>query len=146
MTPIEHFQTPTNLALETATHNSMKTEDAYNLISYEELVNAIENDSKANAFKLSAEFLMSAVTNWPTLNLQEPKDLIEELSHEINENLTFDNLNNYLNGLKPHKDAWKIEAVAALLEMFDFDRKGFHDKSITLEMIIEKLTQHYRQR
>ena len=131
---------------QTINSTKMMPEDAYNLISYNELVNAIENDSTANAFKLLAEFLMSAVTNWPTLNLQEPKDLIEELSHEINENLTFDNLNNYLKGLKPHKDAWKIEAVAALLEMFDFDRKGFHDKSITLVMIIEKLTQHCRQR
>lgn len=131
---------------QTINSTKMMPEDAYNLISYNELVNAIENDSTANAFKLLAEFLMSAVTNWPTLNLQEPKDLIEELSHEINENLTFDNLNNYLKGLKPHKDAWKIEAVTALLEMFDFDRKGFHDKSITLEMILENLTQHYRQR
>jgi hypothetical protein len=124
----------------------MTTEDTYNFISYGELFNAIENDSTENKFKTSAEFLMSAVTDWPTLNLQEPKDLIAELKHEIKEKLTFDNIESYLKNLNPNNDAWKMEAVTALLEMFDFDRKGINDKSIALEIIVDKLTQHYRQK
>lgn len=61
----------------------MTTIDKYNFISYDELFNAIENDTTDNNFKTSAELLMSAVTDWPTLNLQEPKNLIAELKNEI---------------------------------------------------------------
>lgn len=38
---------------------------------------------------------------------------------------------------------WKVEAVHALLEMFDFERKNKFDKNIELESIIEKITRHY---
>lgn len=115
-------------------------------MSYDELLNAIENDLTENTFKTSAEFLKSAVTDWPKLNLQEPKDLIAELKNEISGKLTFDNLESYLKNLNPNNDAWKMETVSALLEMFDFDRKDINDKSITLELLVDKLTQHYRQK
>ncbi len=124
----------------------MTTETTYNFISFDELFNAIENDSTENNFKTSAAFLISAVTDWPKLNLQEPKDLIAELKLEIKEKLNFDNLKSYLEQLNPNNDAWKMEAVTALLEMFDFDRKGINDKSISLETIVDKLTQHYRHK
>ena len=124
----------------------MTTETTYNFISFDELFNAIENDSTENNFKTSAAFLISAVTDWPKLNLQEPKDLIAELNLEIKEKLNFDNLKSYVEQLNPNNDAWKMEAVTALLEMFDFDRKGINDKSISLETIVDKLTQHYRHK
>ena len=124
----------------------MTTIDKYNFISYDELFNAIENDTTENNFKTSAEFLMSAVTDWPTLNLQEPQNLIAELKNEIKKKLNFDNIESYLKNLRATNDAWKIEAVSALLEMFDFDRKCNNDKSIDLEIIVEKLTQHYRKK
>ena len=124
----------------------MTTETTYNFISFDELFNAIENDSTENNFKTSAAFLISAVTDWPKLNLQEPKDLIAELNLEIKEKLNFDNLKSYLEQLNPNNDAWKMEAVTALLEMFDFDRKGINDKSVSLETIVDKLTHHYRHK
>ena len=124
----------------------MTTETTYNFISFDELFNAIENDSTENNFKTSAAFLISAVTDWPKLNLQEPKDLIAELKLEIKEKLNFDNLKSYVEQLNPNNDAWKMEAVTALLEMFDFDRKGINDKSISLETIVDKLTHHYRHK
>ena len=124
----------------------MTTETTYNFISFDELFNAIENDSTENNFKTSAAFLISAVTDWPKLNLQEPKDLIAELNLEIKEKLNFDNLKSYVEQLNPNNDAWKMEAVTALLEMFDIDRKGINDKSISLETIVDKLTQHYRHK
>lgn len=124
----------------------MTTETTYNFISFDELFNAIENDSTENNFKTSAAFLISAVTDWPKLNLQEPKDLIAELNLEIKEKLNFDNLKSYLEQLNPNNDAWKMEPVTALLEMFDFDRKGINDKSVSLETIVDKLTHHYRHK
>jgi hypothetical protein len=124
----------------------MTTIEKYNFISYDELFNAIENDTTENNFKTSAEFLMSAVTDWPTLNLQEPKNLIAELKNEIKKKLNFDNIESYLKNLRATNDGWKTEAVSALLEMFDFDRKCNNDKSIELEKIVENLTQHYRKK
>ena len=116
-----------------------------NFLSYDELQNAIEKDVTDNNFKTAADFLLSAVTDYPTFNLKEPTDLVAALRQLINNKLTFDNLANYLKSLSPNKDAWIIEAVTSLLEMFDFERKNTFDKSIELDTIIRKLTQHYRQ-
>jgi hypothetical protein len=114
-------------------------------LSYDELQNAIENDGTENNFKTAADFLLSAVTDYPTFNLKEPTDLVAALRQAINEKLTFDNLDYYLKTLSPDKDAWTIEAINSLIEMFDFERKNIFDKAIELDKIIQQLTQHYRQ-
>jgi hypothetical protein len=114
-------------------------------LSFDELQNAIENDVTDNNFKTAADFLLSAVTDYPTFNLKEPTDLVAALRQSINNKLTFDNLDNYLKTLSSNKDAWIIEAVTSLLKMFDFERKNTFDKSIELDTIIRQLTKHYRQ-
>ncbi|RYZ25780.1 MAG: hypothetical protein EOO10_17380 [Chitinophagaceae bacterium] len=114
-------------------------------ISFDELQNAIDNDGTANNFKTAADFLLSAVTDYPTFKLKEPTDLVAILRQALNDKLTFDNLNNYLKSLSPDKDAWKMEAINSLLEMFDFERKNIFNEAIELETIIQQLTQHYRQ-
>jgi hypothetical protein len=80
------------------------------------------------------------------MELAEPRDLLNELRNELNRPLTFDNLDFYSQGLivSVSGNAWKTESVISLLEMFDFDRQGNFDKTVTLETIIEKLTDHYR--
>lgn len=114
-------------------------------LGYDELQIAIEKDVTDNNFKTAAGYLLNAVTDYPTSNLKEPKDLIVTLRQSINGKLTFDNLDNYLKTLRPDKDAWEMEAINSLLEMFDFERKNNFDKTIELDAIIQKLTQHYRQ-
>lgn len=120
--------------------------NSLDFLTYNELFEAIENDASDNHFKTAANFLESAVTDWPTFNLKEPRDLIKELKGEIKDKLTYDNLDKYLKNLKPNNDAWKIEAVNTLLEMFDFNRQNSFDKTIELEKIIENLTLHYRKK
>jgi hypothetical protein len=124
----------------------MSTIDKYDLLTHEELFDAIENDFTSSNFKASAKFLMSALTDWPTSNLQEPKDLILELRSKIKGKLNFDNLEGYLKILNPEKDAWKMEALTALLQMFDLERNNSIDKTMELEMLIARLTQHYKQK
>jgi hypothetical protein len=114
-------------------------------LSYNELQNAIESDATDNNFKTAANFLLNAVTDYPTFNLKEPTDLVAALRQSINNKLTFDNLDKYLKSLRPDKDAWTMEAINSLLEMFDFERKNIFDKTIELDTIIRKLTQHYSQ-
>jgi predicted house-cleaning noncanonical NTP pyrophosphatase (MazG superfamily) len=85
---------------------------------------------------------MSAVNDWPTST--EPKYLVEELKNEIKCKLTFDNLKDFLKDLKPDKDAWKMEALSSLLEMFDFERKKVFDRTIELDTVIDRLSRHYK--
>ena len=121
----------------------MTTDDSLEIISYVNLCEAIENDLTYNNFKTAAEFLMNALEEWPTLDLREPLELLKELRREVKGKLTYGNLENF----SMHQDIglgqWKVEAVHALLEMFDFERKNKFDKNIELESIIEKITRHY---
>jgi hypothetical protein len=114
-------------------------------LSYDELQYAIENDWTDNNFKTVADFLLSAINDYPTFNLKEPNYLLTALRQAINDKLTYDNLDKYLKSLSPDKDAWTMEAINSLLEMFDFERKKNFDKAIELDTIIRQLTQHYRQ-
>lgn len=115
------------------------------VISYNELQKAIENDRTDSNYKIAANFLLNAVNDYPKFALKEPIDLLAALRYAVNNKLTFENLYNYLECLNADKDAWIMEAISSLLEMFDFERKNTFDKTVELETIIQKLTVHYRQ-
>ncbi len=66
----------------------MKATHTLEILTYDELSNVVTNEIAVSNFKTAAEFLMSALNDWPTRNLQEPKDLILELKKP----LTFNNL------------------------------------------------------
>ena len=70
------------------------------IITFDELTDEIELETTDNEFIICAEFLRSAINDWPTFNLQKPKDLLDELKNEINKLLTFDNLNTYSKDLR----------------------------------------------
>lgn len=105
-------------------------------ITYSELVAILQNDSTDNNFKAAADNLLEAFTDWPTQNIEEPIDMLLELKFQINDKLTFENLSKFSKTLKPDKDAWKMESLASLLELFDFERDNNVDKEIELEGII----------
>lgn len=116
------------------------------IITLDELTDKIALENTDSKFRVCAEFLLSALNDWPTIGLEEPKDLLAELTNEVSRPLTYENLYSYSNGLKitVSGNAWKKEALTSLLEMFDFDRQGNFAKTVTLETVIEKLTDHYR--
>jgi hypothetical protein len=116
------------------------------IITLDELTDKIELETTDSKFRVCAESLLCALNDWPTMGLKEPKDLLDELTNEVGRPLTYENLNSYSNGLKitVSGNAWKMESVTSLLEMFDFERQGNFDKTVTLETVIEKLTDHYR--
>jgi hypothetical protein len=116
------------------------------LLTYEELLEAIENESVNNYFNKAARCLMETISDWPGPNVQGPLDLISELRKEINQELTFDNIEAYLKQLRPESDSWKMEALTGLLQIFGIDENQLIDKTIELEAIIARLTQHYRQK
>ncbi len=115
------------------------------IITFEELTNKIDSLTAEDIFKTCGEFLVHAINDWPTTNTTEPKDLLFELKSEIKGQLTYENLSNYSKELKIDisGNAWKIESVTSLLEMFNFDKEITVDKEITLDKIIERLTIHF---
>lgn len=119
--------------------------EAREYLTHTELVEATGNDKSESNYKIAADFLLNAVTDWPAYNLKEPVDLVKALRNEIKSKLTFDNLNDYLKRLNPSQEGWRMEAVSSLLEMFDFERKNIPDKEVELEMIIKNVTDHYRK-
>jgi hypothetical protein len=123
--------------------NKNDNAEANEFISYDELQNVVDNNITDN-YKTCAEFLLSAVTDYPKFNLLEPKELIYELRKEIKGNLTFDNLDNFLKSLNSNVSGWKMETISSLLEMFDFERKCDFNRNIEMETIIKKLTEHFR--
>ncbi|MBL7936675.1 MAG: hypothetical protein JNM51_12790 [Bacteroidia bacterium] len=116
----------------------------YDIITFDELISFIENDKTDNNFRTAADNLLEALTDWPTEELNEPKDIILELKKHIKDNLTFDNIEKYSKTLTVTNDAWKIEALHSIIEMFDFNRNNNFDKEIQFEQIIDKITTYYR--
>jgi len=116
--------------------------DSYQIISYEQLITAVENDMQESDIKVAASFLIDALNDWPTFNLFEPKELIIELRNDVRGKLNLENLKLHLNELDFGKEnnSHKAESLAALIELFDLDNK------MELEALIHKITLHYLQK
>ncbi len=88
---------------------------------------------------LSSSEVRKAITDWPTENLSEPCELISELKVQINAKLTFENIDKFMKTLHLEKDAWKMESLKSVLEIFDFERDGNVDKEVELEVLLERI-------
>ena len=116
------------------------------IITFDELTDKIESLTVDNNHKTCGEFLLTAINDWPTTNLKEPKDFLWELKMEIKKPLTFDNLKTYSDGLALDisENTWKKESISSTLEMFDFERNNIFDKEVMLDKIIERLTSNLK--
>lgn len=123
----------------------MTSDNSYKIISADDIFDAIENDPTDNNFKTAAEFVNSAINDWPT-GVEDTKILLDELKKGVSGKLTYINIEIYLKRLHPSQDAWKMEAISSLLQLFDFERKNVFDKNIELESIIDKIARHYLKR
>jgi len=110
------------------------------LISYSELSDAIENDNSDNKIKARAEFLFTSISDYPTFNLKEPIDFLNELKNEIGSPLTYELIDNYEKKLTFDNgdNTWKKEALSSVLEMF------YWDKTKTLDELIREISIHYK--
>lgn len=105
----------------------------------EELIYLIENKATERNIRAVAENLLEAINDWPIVNLKEPNELISELKKEINNRLTFENINGYLKTLSPEKDLWKMELLSSILEIFHIERHENVDVEIELEKLLERI-------
>lgn len=114
-------------------------------ITLTELIDVLESDPTDNNYKSTVDNLLEAFTDWPTENI-EVSEMIPELKKEVQDKLTFDNISRFLKTLNPIKDAWKMESLSSILELFDFEQNKNVNKEIELEDILEKITEHYRNK
>ncbi|MFT7086559.1 MAG: hypothetical protein ACJAV5_002288 [Vicingaceae bacterium] len=108
------------------------------MLSSDELNDLIHSTSNDRNKRL-ANSLEMALNDWPKPNLSEPDELITELKKVIAGKLTFEALSNYLNGLAPMVDAWKMESLSYIVDMFDTKEARLHDD---LESIINRFTEN----
>lgn len=85
--------------------------------------------------------LLEAVTDWPTLNLQEPEELVAALNAELGIPLSQEALSQYADGLN---EPWKREAVYSLLRLFT-QRQAQPNQQVILESILDELTAKIRE-
>jgi hypothetical protein len=116
--------------------------DKEDFLTFTELLSIIEDETLDKNFKKMADLLLEAITDWPFE--AEPAEIIFQLKEDIKDILTYGNLNEYSKTLKIHKDAWKMEALTSLLEMFDIERNGRVNNTIGLDEIFSILTKNYR--
>ena len=106
------------------------------MLSSDQLNNLIETTIDSRT-RFIAKRLEMAINDWPTLNLCEPHQLINELNLNISDKLTFDNIRRYLDTLNPLKDSWKMESVLSIMEMFVTDETRVKEN---LEDIINRIS------
>jgi len=118
------------------------------MITFDQLSIGIEFEPQDSKFSTYGKLLLSAISDWPMLNLFEPRDLIAELQKSINKPLTFENLNLYLRGLDIYvvDNSWKMEALVSLMQMFTYYTGDSLNHEVTLGSLIEDLTQYYQAR
>jgi|GEM_PF-3230984 len=118
------------------------------MITFDQLSIGIEFEPQDSKFSAYGKLLLSAISDWPMLNLFEPRDLIAELQKSINKPLTFENLNLYLRGLDIYvvDNSWKMEALVSLMQMFTYYTGDSLNHEVTLGSLIEDLTQYYQAR
>ena len=109
------------------------------MITSAELINLIENSVTETNSKAIAENLLEAINDWPKENISEPNELISELKNQINNKLNFENIISYLKTLNVEKDAWKIESLNSILEIFRIETDENVDVEIELEKILERI-------
>jgi Rad3-related DNA helicase len=87
---------------------------------------------------VNAQSLQNAISDYPK-SIEEPIDYLNELKSEIGNILTFDQINTFCKKLNPKNDAWKMESLSEVLEMFD------KNKTITLDELIIELSDFYKK-
>lgn len=113
------------------------------MISTEELIIALENNSSESDLKSVLENLLEAINDWPT-SLSEPSELVSELKLQIKAKLTVSNIKSFKQSLKDENEGWKIESLSSLLNIFDIACNENIDEELEFEVLLEKLTNHLK--
>jgi hypothetical protein len=124
-------------------------EGAGDLITYDELIDAVELDDVDSDIRTAANFLIDALADWPVDDFNQPVNLLLSLYEEVGAPLNYNNLSDYKDRVAASKNEdsiWKGSSVSCLLELFDVHRTGTPDKTIILNDLIFTISNHYLNR
>ena len=122
----------------------MTAPKTYNILNFTELISLREDVRADDHYIALSNLLIGAISDWPTINSKEPCDLLNELKTEVNAQLSLENLELFRDKLALEIEAWRIEAVTALLQMFDMAKLNGNETPGDLEEIIYDLSAHYQ--
>lgn len=116
------------------------------LITYDELNEALEKDTVHSDFKTAGNFVIDALIDWPTEDQVEISDFVAELKHAVNGKLTLDSLQRYLESLdeETEDNAWKMTSIESLIDLLHWETETNGEATADLEIILKRLTEHYR--
>jgi hypothetical protein len=113
-------------------------------ITWEELQQLPEPEADQRHVLVLAGFLLTAILDWPTYNLQEPVDLLTALEQEVGDPLTYDRLHQYYASLPLPEEGWKVESISSLLHLMEQAPTHLGDSRRTLPLLLEQLTLQWR--
>lgn len=113
-------------------------------ITWEELQQLLEQAVDPPRLLALAEFLVEAIRNWPTYNLQEPAELVTALAHEVGNPLTHERLRQYASSLPLPEELWKVVSIGSLLHLWEQAPPPLLNRTRTLQMLLEQLTPPWR--
>ena len=108
------------------------------LISLNELQEAIDQDFSGSEIKASGQLFLNAVNDWPMHNFININDFISALHHELGSTLTLERIIEYSKKLYSGNQAWKLEAMSSLIEIFN------NDNAKSLESIVFEIIDYYK--
>ena len=137
---LPNYRAESNLQIASLAKTIFSALERSSLISSKELRNAVDLDNSDTRIKLNAQLLLSAINDYPYLNFKEPVEFLNVLKNEIGYPLTSDTIENYNRQIliSEKGNAWKMESLASVLEMFN------KSKSTTLDEIVEEISKHYK--
>lgn len=101
-----------------------------------EQLEALRETSSDDSTRKICSFLLIAICDWPTLNLEQPEDYLNELEKVIVPPINSWNTVQYMNNLQPALDAWKLESLHSLFEMLNYSESiGLNDLKSVLNFL-----------
>jgi hypothetical protein len=107
------------------------------ILTINELREAIDRDSNNHRIKDLAELLWTAMNDWPTQNQINIRDFIVELYHYYGFPLTIDRINQKVLDVSDDISVWKHEAGSSIAEIIDISTR-FENES-DFEKILNRL-------
>ena len=109
------------------------------MMTHSELYDLVENDTKNSKLKEIAELFLTAMTDWPSYNLEEIDKFILELKEYYGNPLTLDKISSKR---FRNENAWRHESGSSIAEMIEYSKLYY--KESDFDTIINLILNYYK--
>ena len=107
-----------------------------------QLAELVEQDKDNHALKHIAELFLQAANDWPTQNLDDISQFVNELKNYFGTPLTKDKISGKVFSIEDG-NAWRHEAGSSLVELLELAEANY--KQISLDETIIEILNYYRK-